>query len=158
MPRIFPSGQTTYKYVTVCSTYLYVVVGALSMPRQASKTFTDKELEIMRLLWELGEASARQIQARLPGERHYNSVMTIIRVLEKKNHVTHREEGRAYIYRATQSQGKARKHLLGHLVKQAFGGSAASLVLNLVETGQLTREDLDEIRRKAFPRKKDGPS
>lgn len=102
----------------------------------------------MRVIWALGEASAKQIQERLPGDRHYNSVMTIIRVLEKKNHLTHREEGRTYIYRATVSPQKARTRVLNHLVKQVFGGSAASLVLNLVETGDLTIEDLEAIRKK----------
>jgi predicted transcriptional regulator len=53
------------------------------MPRGPSKTFTDKELEIMRVIWELGEATAREVQERLPGEPHYNSVLTIIRVLEQ---------------------------------------------------------------------------
>ena len=117
------------------------------MPRQPSKTFTDKEMDIMRVFWRLGEASARQIQESLPGERHYNSVMTIIRVLEKKNHLTHREEGRTHIYRATQSQGRARNRVLKHLIKHVFGGSAASLVLNLVETGDLTPEDLKAVRK-----------
>jgi BlaI family transcriptional regulator, penicillinase repressor len=118
------------------------------VPRQASKTFTDKELEIMRVVWELGEASARQIQEKLAGEQHYNSVMTIIRVLERKKHLTHREDGRAHIYRATVSPDKARTRVLKHLVKHLFDGSAASLVLNLVETGDLTAEDLAIIRRK----------
>jgi BlaI family transcriptional regulator, penicillinase repressor len=118
------------------------------MPRKPSKSFTDKELETMRVIWALGEASAKQIQERLPGDRHYNSVMTIIRVLEKKNHLTHREEGRTYIYRATVSPQKARTRVLNHLVKQVFGGSAASLVLNLVETGDLTIDDLEAIRKK----------
>jgi BlaI family transcriptional regulator, penicillinase repressor len=119
------------------------------MPRQPSLTFTDRELEIMRVVWKLGEASARQIQENLPGDRHYNSVMTIIRVLERKNHLVHREEGRAHIYRAALSPGKARTRVLKHLIKHVFGGSAASLVLNLVETGDLTFEELDAIRRKA---------
>jgi len=119
------------------------------MPRQPSKTFTDKELEIMKVIWKLGEASARQIQENLPGERHYNSVMTIIRVLEKKNHLTHREDGRSHIYRAAVNPEKARTRVLKHLVKHVFGGSAASLVLNLVETGDLTFEELDAIRKKA---------
>jgi len=118
------------------------------MPRQPSKTFTDRELEIMRIVWKLGEASARQIQESLPGDRHYNSVMTIIRVLEKKNHLTHREDGRSHIYRATVSPDAARTRVLKHLVKQVFGGSAASLVLNLVETGDLTASDVEGIRRK----------
>jgi len=119
------------------------------MPRQPSKTFTDKELEIMRIVWKLGEASARQIQENLPGDRHYNSVMTIIRVLERKNHLIHREDGRTHIYRAAVNPEKARTRVLKHLVKNVFGGSAASLVLNLVETGDLTFDELDAIRRKA---------
>lgn len=118
------------------------------MPRKPSKTFTDRELEIMRLVWKHGELSARQIQETLPGDRHYNSVMTIIRVLEKKGHLTHREDGRSHIYRATVKPEASRTRVLKHLVKQVFGGSAASLVLNLVETGDLTAEDLDTIRRK----------
>lgn len=118
------------------------------MPRRPSKTYTDKELEIMRVIWELGEATARQIQEKLPGNPHYNSVLTIIRVLERKGHLTHRVAGRAHIYRARQSQEKARNRVLSHLIKQVFGGSLASLILHLVETGDLTEEDLQEIRRK----------
>ena len=102
----------------------------------------------MRVVWQLGEASARQIQESLRGDRHYNSVMTIIRVLERKNHLTHREEGRAHIYRATVNPDRARTRVLKHLVKQVFGGSAASLVLNLVETGDLTASDIEDIRQK----------
>ena len=122
------------------------------MPRQPSQTFTDKEVEIMRVVWQLGEASARQIQSALSGDRHYNSVMTIIRVLERKGHLLHREDGRAHIYRAAVNPEKARMRVLKHLVKNVFGGSAASLVLNLVETGDLTFEELDAIRRKANKR------
>jgi len=122
------------------------------VPRQPSQTFTDKELEIMQVIWKLGEASARQIQESLSGDRHYNSVMTIIRVLERKNHLTHREEGRVHIYRPAVSQGKARTHVLKHTLRNVFGGSAASLVLSLVETGDLTAADLDAIRRKISKR------
>lgn len=117
------------------------------MPRKPSKIFTDKEIEIMRLLWSMGEATIKQLQEKLSGDRHYNSVLTIVRVLEKKGHLTHREDGRTFIYRAKESPEKARKKVLSHLVKQVFGGSASSLVLNLVEAGDLTREDLDQIRK-----------
>jgi predicted transcriptional regulator len=123
------------------------------MPRKPSKTFTDKELEIMRVVWELGEASARDIQAQLPGERHYNTVLTIIRVLEKKGHLTHRNQGKSYIYRARQQPAKSRGHVVGHVIKQVFGGSATSLVLHLVETGDLTEDDLREIRQRLAKRK-----
>lgn len=118
------------------------------MPRKPAKTFTDKELEIMRVIWEIGEATTKQIQEMLPGNHHYNSVLTIIRVLERKGHLTHRVAGKTHVYRARQSQEKARNRALNHLIKQVFGGSPASLVLHLVETGDLTEKDLQEIRVK----------
>jgi BlaI family transcriptional regulator, penicillinase repressor len=124
------------------------------MPRKQAKTFTDKELEIMQVIWELGEATARQIQERLPGEPHYNSVLTIIRVLERKAHLTHRVAGRAYVYRARVNKNRSRRRVLSHLVKHVFGGSASALVLHLVETGDLTDEDLREIRHRAALRVK----
>lgn len=122
------------------------------MPREASKTFTDKELEIMQVVWDLGEATARQIQEAVPGQAHYNSVLTIIRVLERKGHLTHRVEGKAHVYRAKAKPEKARNKVLSHLIGHVFGGSPASLVLHLVETGDLTENDLNEIRQQAAAR------
>jgi BlaI family transcriptional regulator, penicillinase repressor len=118
------------------------------MPRIPAKTFTDKELEIMRVVWELGEATAKEIQAALADERHYNSVLTIIRVLERKGHLTHRAEGKAHIYRARDRQERAQRRVLSHLIEQVFGGSATAMVLHLVETGDLTEADLREVRAK----------
>ena len=118
------------------------------MPRVPAKTFTDKELEIMRVVWERGEASAKEIQEALPDERHYNSVLTIIRVLERKGHLTHRAEGKAHIYRAKDKQERTQRRVIGHLIEQLFGGSATAMVLHLVETGDLTEADLREVRAK----------
>jgi BlaI family transcriptional regulator, penicillinase repressor len=126
------------------------------MPRQPSKTFTDKELEIMRVIWERGEATAKEIQEALPGERHYNSVLTIIRVLERKGHLIHRAEGKAHIYRAKAKPEKAQGRVLSHLIEQLFGGSAAAMVLHLVETGDLTEEDLREVREQMAARSQAG--
>ena len=122
------------------------------MPRQPSKTFTDKEVEIMRVIWERGEATAKEIQEALPDDRHYNSVLTIIRVLERKGHLTHRAEGKAHIYRAKAKQEKSQRRVLSHLIEQVFGGSAAAMVLHLVETGDLTEDDLSEVRAKIATR------
>lgn len=102
----------------------------------------------MRVVWQLGEATVKDIQQRLPDHPHYNSVLTIVRVLDRKGHLVHRAEGKTYYYSPGESKEKARGRLLRRLVDQAFGGSAASAVMNLVETGDLTKEDLDEIRRK----------
>jgi BlaI family penicillinase repressor len=118
------------------------------MPRKPSEVFTDKEIEIMQIVWQLGEATVKDIQQRLPGQPHYNSVLTIVRVLDRKGHLVHRAEGKTYFYSPGESKEKARGRVLRHLVDQVFGGSASSVVMNLAETGDLTKEDLDDIRRK----------
>jgi len=125
------------------------------MARKPSKGFTDKELEIMKVIWQVGEASVKDIQELLPGEPHYNSVLTIIRVLERKGHLTHRAEGKVFFYSSSESGENARTRLLRHLVDQVFGGSAASVVLNLVETGDLSKKDFEKIRAKISAKKKD---
>jgi BlaI family transcriptional regulator, penicillinase repressor len=118
------------------------------MPRKPSKSFTDRELEIMKVVWQMGEATVKEIQQRLPGHPHYNSVLTIIRVLERKGRLVHRVEGKTHFYRAGESKEKSRTRLLRHLIDQVFGGSAASAVINLVQAGDLTPKDIDDIRGK----------
>src|SRR4030095_4067008 len=86
------------------------------MARRPSRTFTERELEIMQILWEKKEATARDIQQALPPGRHYNTVLTIIRVLERKGHVSHRQEGRGFIYRALAHPEKSRSRALSHLI------------------------------------------
>ena len=113
---------------------------------------TELQLAILHVLWERGEATAKEIQEALPGERHYNSVLTIIRVLERKGHLTHRAEGKAHVYRARAKPEKAQRRVLSHLIEQLFGGSAAAMVLHLVETGDLTEEDLSEVREQMAAR------
>jgi predicted transcriptional regulator len=98
----------------------------------------------------------REIQESLPPGRHYNTVLTIIRVLERKAHVTHRQEGRGFVYRALAHQEKSRARALSHLIDSVFGGSSESVVLNMVDAGSLTLDDLDEIRRKLKKRSKEG--
>jgi predicted transcriptional regulator len=126
------------------------------MARKPSKGFTDKELEIMKLIWQMGEANVKDIQERLPGTPHYNSVLTIIRVLERKGHLVHRAEGKTHFYRADESKEKASIRLLRHLIDHLFGGSATSVVLNLVQAGDLTKKDLDKIRAKVSGMNEDG--
>jgi len=118
------------------------------MARRKSKTFTERELEIMRILWEQDEATVRDMQRALPPGRHYNSVLTIVRVLEAKGHIKHRQLGRGFVYRAAAPQEESRSKALAHLIENVFGGSFESIVLNMVDRGDLTLEQLDEIRRK----------
>lgn len=127
-----------------------------NMARRPSRIFTERELEIMHILWDKKEATVRDIQEALPPGRHYNTVLTIIRVLERKGHVSHRQEGRGFVYRALAHPEKSRSRALAHLIDSVFGGSSESVVLNMVDTGSLTLEELDEIRRKLKKRAKEG--
>jgi BlaI family transcriptional regulator, penicillinase repressor len=129
------------------------------MARKPSKAFNDRELEIMKVVWHMGEATVKEIQQRLPGEPHYNSVLTITRVLERKGHLVHRAEGKTHFYRAAESKENSRSRLLRQLIDQIFGGSVSTAILNLVQTGDLTPKDLDDIRGKITgpsEEKKDG--
>jgi predicted transcriptional regulator len=85
---------------------------------------------------------------KLPPGRHYNTILTIIRVLERKGHIRHRQDGRVFIYRASAPQQKSQTRVLQQVIEDVFGGSPESIVLNLVDTGRLTLDDLDAIRRK----------
>ena len=102
----------------------------------------------MKVVWLMGEASVKEIQQRLSGNPHYNSVLTITRVLERKGHLVHRAEGKTHLYRAGESQESSQARLLRQLIDQIFGGSATSAVLNLVQAGHLTPKQLDKIRSK----------
>jgi BlaI family transcriptional regulator, penicillinase repressor len=126
------------------------------MPRRPSRNFTERELEIMQIIWDKQEATVRDIQQALPPGRHYNTVLTIIRVLERKGHVSHRQEGRGFAYRALAHPEKSRSRALAHLIDSVFGGSSESVVLNMVDAGTLTLDELDEIRRKLKKREKEG--
>jgi BlaI family transcriptional regulator, penicillinase repressor len=118
------------------------------MARQQSKSFTEKELEIMQIFWEREEATVRDVQEALLPARPYTSVLTIVRVLERKGHITHRQEGRGFVYRPVATPDESKSKVLAHVVEDVFGGSSESVVLSLVETGNLTLEELDRIRHK----------
>src|SRR5262245_47712535 len=142
------SLTSTYSYVIKLLVSTYEYGGKTTMARRPSRTFTERELEIMQILWEKKEATVRDIQQALPPGRHYNTILTIIRVLERKGHINHRQEGRGFVYRALAHPERSRSRALSYLIDSVFGGSSESVVLNMVETGSLSLEDLDEIRRK----------
>ena len=119
------------------------------MPRlkKPEQTLTPLELEIMNALWEAGPANVQSVQAHLKGrELAYTTVQTMLNILHRKGKVTRRLKDRAYIYRAVLSRQKAVTQAVGDMLDRFFGGSADSLVLNLVKTRHLTREKLAQIQ------------
>jgi predicted transcriptional regulator len=109
---------------------------------------TPLELEIMKVLWETGPADVQTVRARLaPKELAYTTVQTMLNVLHRKGRVKRQLKERAYLYRPVLSRQKAAAQAVREMVDRFFGGSADSLVLNLVQSRQLTPEKLAEIQK-----------
>lgn len=113
------------------------------MPR-----FTDRELDVMSVLWELREGTVAEVRERLVDPLAYTTVLTVLRTLEEKGHVAHREgEGRAYRYYPLVEREAARATVLGRVLDRVFGGSPELLLTQLVEDRSLTDAELERMRR-----------
>lgn len=107
---------------------------------------TDREAELMEILWEHGPSTVAEVRARLPDNPAYTTVLTILRNLEAKSFVTHEEEGRAHRYSARVALESARRSALQSLSNKLFKGSASLLMTHLVSDQQLSRDDVRRIR------------
>ena len=103
----------------------------------------------MEVLWQKGEATVGDVTAALPPPPlAYNSVLTTMRILERKGYVAHVEAGRAFVYRPLVARDEAAGHAVGHLLSKFFDNSAGTLALRLIETGRPSDEEL--LRLKAL--------
>lgn len=108
--------------------------------------FTDRELDVMAVLWERGAATVAEVRDALPDDLAYTTVLTILRTLEEKGHVTHDEQGRAHRYRPLVPKTKAEKSALSRLMKKLFQGSPELLLTQLVSDRKLSPDDLKRMR------------
>ena len=108
---------------------------------------TKRERQIMDVLYRLGRATAAEVMERLDGAPGYSTVRTQLRVLERKGHVRHEEEGLRYIYLPTVPRHSARRSALKHLVDTFFDGSTSKAVAALLggEASRVTDEELARI-------------
>jgi BlaI family transcriptional regulator, penicillinase repressor len=106
-----------------------------------------RERQIMDAVHRLGEASVRQVRERLPDPPSYSAVRTMIRLLESKGLLKHRQVGKKYVYRPIQSRESASRSALRHLMKTFFGDSATDAVAAILDVSseQLQEEDLRRI-------------
>ncbi len=121
-------------------------------------TLTRRERQIMDILYKRGRATAGEVMEDLPGEPHYSTVRTQLRVLEGKGHVTHEEQGLRYIYMAAVPRRAARKSALRHLVDTFFDGSAEQVVAAVLggEGSKVSEEELDRIAELVAKARKEG--
>ena len=118
-------------------------------PPTKSVTLTEAELRLMDVLWQQGPSTVQQVLEALPGKSPlaYNSVLTTIRILEKKGYVRHIKDGRAYIYRALVEREEASRSEIRHLAHRFFQNSHEMLVLNILEERGVDAEELNRLRQ-----------
>lgn len=113
-----------------------------------SISFTDRELDVMSVLWKHGSGTVAEVQAELgEGQVGYTTVLKILQILEEKGHVTHRAEGRAYRYRPLVQPAEAGGSALGRILNKVFHGSVDVLVAQLVSDQHLSKADIASLRR-----------
>ena len=117
----------------------------MARPKQPHPT--PGELEILRILWERGPSTVREVLELVPQERAYTSVMSLLTVMAEKKLVTRKPEGRAFRYTAKLKPEQTEGKLLGHLLDRVFDGSTTALVARLLEQSKPSPDELDEIRR-----------
>jgi predicted transcriptional regulator len=109
-------------------------------------SFTDRELDIMAVLWDKGPATAREVRAALKDDLAYNTVLTMLRILEDKEFVGRVEEGRAHRYHPLVARKAAGKSALARIQEKVFGGSRELLLTELLGDAKLNASELRRLR------------
>jgi BlaI family transcriptional regulator, penicillinase repressor len=122
--------------------------GRGTLPPRKSPTLTEAELRLMEVLWQKGPATVHQVMQALPDHPAlaYNSVLTTIRILEKKGYVKHVKDGRAHVYQPLVARQDATRSEVRNLVSRFFKDSHELLVLNLLEDKSLNAGELKRLR------------
>jgi predicted transcriptional regulator len=117
------------------------------MARTPAATLTNVEAKLLEILWQRRAATVAEVHESLPEPRPaYNSVRTMLNVLEKKGYVRRQDDGRAHVYVAVLERESARRSAVTDIVTRFFGGSPESLVATLLESEQLSGAELERIR------------
>lgn len=118
------------------------------MARRKSSFLTDGELRLMHVLWDKGAATVGEVVDSIHDEKPpaYNTVLTMLRILEQKGYATHAKDGRAFIYRPRIDRDEARRSAVRHLLRRLFDDSPSLLVLNLLEHQEVPPDELQRLR------------
>lgn len=108
---------------------------------------TQRELDIMSVLWELGEATVTEVRDRVDPDLAYTSISSMIRTLEMKGYVSHRRgEGKTHVYFPVIDAEKAGESVLGRVLDKVYGGSPIKLLAHLVDQHRLSDKELARMR------------
>ena len=119
------------------------------MPPKRSVTLTEAELRLMKLLWTRGESAVADLVSALLDNKPlaYTSVLTTVRILEQKGYVTHRQEGRAFLYSPCVAEHEASRSEVRHVLQRFFGNSRERLLLSLLGDDDVTAEELERLKQ-----------
>lgn len=128
------------------------------MPKNRIPRPTDAELAILRVLWELGPSTVRRVHEHLGSTRglQYTTTLKLLQIMTDKGLTDRVIEGRSHVYTACQAREETQRRLVDDLLDRAFGGSAAALVMQALESKPATADELEEISRMIDASKKSG--
>jgi len=107
---------------------------------------TGREMDVMNVLWTLGSGTVSEVQERLADELAYTTVLTVLRILEKKGHVRHARDGRAHRYMPLVQKEEAREGALKRVTRKLFSGSPELVMAHLLKERGLTEDQLRRLR------------
>ena len=117
--------------------------------KQRKVGLTDQELEIMKIVWDRGSVTVREVYEELLKHRKiaYTTVMTMMGILEQKGRLTREASDRAYVYSPAEPQGEVVGSMVKDFLTRMFNGSAQPLLVHLAENRHIKQEHLDEISK-----------
>jgi predicted transcriptional regulator len=119
------------------------------MPRNDLPRPTDAELEILRVLWDQGPSTVRDVHSTLVLHREigYTTVLKFMQIMAAKGLVERDETARAHVYKARVAQEQTQRQLVGHLLDRAFGGSAANLMMQALSGRKASAQEIAQMRQ-----------
>jgi predicted transcriptional regulator len=116
--------------------------------RKKSQTLTEAELPIMEVLWEKGAATVGDVAEALSKDRvvAYNTVLTLMRILERKGYVRHTKDGRAFVYQPLMDRGEVSRTAVRQLLNRFFNDSPELLMLNLLQNETIDQREVERLR------------
>ena len=126
------------------------------MTKPRTHRLGDLQLKIMQVLWERGEARVAEVHRTISPQSDlaYTTVATMLRKMEDRGLVRHRDEGRSFVYRAMVAEDEVTRSMADHLVDRLFEGSLADMVSHLLKTREVSREELTQVERLIAERKR----
>jgi BlaI family transcriptional regulator, penicillinase repressor len=126
------------------------------MSRRSLDDLGDLQKTVMEIVWTLGEASVNQVKTKLARRKlAYTTVLSVMQKLDKAGWLTHREEGRAYVYRPVVTRAEAGRSSLRQFIDRVCGGDPIAMFQHLLDDQELSAADLSELRKMIDKRRKE---